>query len=357
MRRILLLFWIGLATVTSCYGQGEVRIGVLGLFHAKELVLEPAGPQSISVQGRGDGFVLNGEVGRRSIAFRAQGDRILADSTSSPSWRVAARDGSVTRFRLSVPGKIHRVYEGRLEIETHHGELTAILIMDRELAVASIVASEMPRGAPLEAMKAQSIVARSFLSAGRRHAAFEFCDTTHCQFLRSSEHLSQRARDAVWATEGMTLVYQGKPLAAMYSSRCGGQTRSLSDLAMQAGTGYPYYAVTCRWCREHPVRWQTHLDPTATVPQPGNESQRIHHARQWGWSVLPGNDFEVTRDSDKLSIEGHSLGHSLGLCQFGAMGMAESGSDFRTILAYYYPNSKIQSFSKAGRRPEISSLH
>ena len=343
MRRRLLLLCLGIGCVSNACGQDEVRVGVLGLFHAKEFVVEPSGRQSISIQGHGSVFLLNGERGRQTAAFRAIGDKILAEGLTSSTWRVSARDGSATRFRLSIPGNIHRVYEGHLEMTALHGALMAIVSMDRELAIASIVASEMPRDAPTEALKAQAVVVRSFLASGRRHASYEFCDTTHCQFLRSPEDVSKHARDAVSETRGMTLIYQGLPLAAMYSSRCGGRTHSLSDLGMQAGLGYPYYAVECKWCREHPVHWHTLLNPSARTPQPSNESERIQQARLWGWSALPGNEFEVKRDSDRLSIEGHSIGHGLGLCQFGAMGMAKAGSDFRAILAYYYPNSEVQS--------------
>lgn len=333
---------MGMALVPNVYGQSDVRVGVLGLFHAKEFVLEPVGRLAVSIQGRGTGFVLNGENGKRNSVFRAQGNTILAESFSSPTWRVTGRDGAAVRFRLSVPGKIHRIYEGRLELEAHQGELTAIVTMNRELAVASIVEAEMPRDALPEALKAQAVVARSFLAAGRRHGSFDFCDTTHCQFLRSPDDINKGAHYAVQATEGLVLSYQGRTLAAMYSSRCGGQTRSLSEVGMHVDSGYPYYAVSCRWCREHPVHWQTRLDAEDGRPEPGNEGQRLQHARLWGWSALPGSAFQVKEDASGLLIEGRSVGHGLGLCQFGAMGMASAGSDFRTILAYYYPNSEIR---------------
>ena len=35
------------------------------------------------------------------------------------------------------------------------------------------------------------------------------------------------------------------------------------------------------------------------------------------------------------------MGHGVGMCQFGAIDMANSGSDFRQILAYYYPNTTL----------------
>lgn len=139
----------------------------------------------------------------------------------------------------------------------------------------------------------------------------------------------------------MVLAYQHRPLAAMYASRCGGQTHSLRDLGMDAGDGYPYYGVSCKWCRQHPARWQTRIETAEDPPKPGNESIRIEQARQWGWSTLPGSAFTVEKEEEGLRITGHSAGHGVGLCQFGAIGMAAAGADFRSILVHYYPNTEL----------------
>jgi len=40
-------------------------------------------------------------------------------------------------------------------------------------------------------------------------------------------------------------------------------------------------------------------------------------------------------------LEGHSVGHSVGMCQYGAIGMAASGASFRQILSHYYPNTSL----------------
>lgn len=161
--------------------------------------------------------------------------------------------------------------------------------MDREVAVASVVAAEMPQSTPMEALKAQAVVARSYYAAaGPRHDAFDFCDSTHCQFLRQWPQSSERAFQATRETRGLVLTYLGKPIAALYSASCGGQTRSLED----AGSGYPYYSVRCDFCRRH----------------------------------SPG------------VVEGHQLG----LCQKGAAGMARSGIGFREILDHYYPGTSVE---------------
>jgi stage II sporulation protein D len=213
--------------------------------------------------------------------------------------------------------------------------------MNRETAVASIVGAEMIESAPIEALKAQAVATRSFLAAGPRHIDYDFCDTTNCQFLKSPPPPSSRVARAVQSTRGLILAYRGKPLAAMYSSRCGGKTHSLRDAGMEPGDAYPYYAVTCVWCRKHPFTWQSTIKSRAYSPQPGHEGKRIEQARQWGWSAIPGSDFTATAESDGWHLEGHSLGHGVGMCQFGAVGMALAGSTFREILSHYYPNTTL----------------
>jgi len=327
--------------------QQQVRIGVLGLFHPKELILEPEGGQVLSVaaQGEAEGqaFVLNGESGHRQIVFRAEGSHVVAGSRSAVSWSVSSRDGGAVAFRLIVPGKLRRVYSGRLNLQSRNGEVMAVVSMDRETTVASIVAAEMVESAPMEALKAQAVASRSFLAAGQEHIDYEFCDTTHCQFLRSPPPPESRVDRAVEATRGLVIAYRGKPLAAMYSSRCGGQTRSLRDVGADSGEGYPYYGVRCAWCRRHPFTWQCTVGKSGRVPVAGDERRRIAEARQWGWSAVPGSDFTATGDSAGWRLEGHSVGHGVGMCQHGAAGMAANGAGFRQILSHYYPNTVLVS--------------
>jgi stage II sporulation protein D len=343
----LLLPILLLASSGAGAQQQEIRFGVLGLFHPRELVLEQGSGEVISIRADGGAgipeLVLNGEPGRRLALFRAVGDRVIVGARSASGWTATARNGGVATFRLTVPGKLRRVYRGRLTIQVRNGELVAVASMDRETAVASIVASEMDETAPVEALKAQAVATRSFLAAGARHLDFDFCDSTHCQFLKSPPPATSRVSSAVQATQGLVLDYRGSPVAAMYSSRCGGRTRSLRDAGMEPGEGYPYYGVQCAWCLQHPLVWRTRIGKSGPAPKPGDEPQRIVEARQWGWSAIPGNDFAAIEDGSGWRLEGHSVGHGLGMCQHGAAGMAASGANFREILAHYYPNTSLVS--------------
>ena len=253
-----------------------VQIGVFSLFRPTELRVSPV--SSALLVTTGDARVI---LEGRQI-------RTISLARISAPVRVSAPDGSDTDFRLSIPGKIERQFHGILTVQAGDHKLIAGVAMDREVAVASVVAAEMPLSTPMEALKAQAVVARAyFAAAGPRHDGFDFCDTTHCQFLRAWPEPPEDAFQATRATSGLVLAYLGKPLAALYSASCGGQTRSLDD----AGSGYPYYSVPCDFCRRH--------------------SPRL--------------------------VEGHQLG----LCQKGAAGMARSGIGFREILDHYYPGTSL----------------
>lgn len=320
-----------------------MRFGVLGLFHPEEIELRAAGAEVLMVSGGPQPVVLNGEPGHRSLLLRAAGDRVVFAGSAVTQIRVSGRGGGTGRLQLRIPAKIVRTYTGLLAITARDGQLIVTLEMEREQAVAAIVASEMPQGAPLEALKAQAVVTRSFMAAGGRHRDFDFCDTTHCQFLRTPDDAGSQVLKATEETSGQVLTWNQHPIAAMYSSRCGGQTISMREAGADSGNGYPYYSVRCRWCREHPLHWTRQIESeSVAVPKAGDEAARIRYARQKGWSALPGNQFSISHAEDGEWAEGRNLGHGLGLCQLGAMGMAARGQDFRTILMTYYPNSSLE---------------
>ena len=57
--------------------------------------------------------------------------------------------------------------------------------------------------------------------------------------------------------------------------------------------------------------------------------------------VLSG-DFRVVIAGDRVTIDGRGFGHGVGLCQFGANGLAKQGLSVNEILARYYPGATIE---------------
>jgi stage II sporulation protein D len=324
----------------------DARIGVLGLFHPRELVVSAVEGHVLVLQAGGEKVILEKSSGAQSAAIRISdngivekaGGRFIPDSAVI----VTGREGEPATFILAVPGKITRRYHGTLEIRPSGESLLAILRLDRESAVASVVAAESLPDTPFEALKAQAVAARSYFVSGRgRHREFDFCDTTHCQFLRELPPANSAAARAVADTRNLVLAYNSHPFPAMYTRSCSGRTRTPAELKMST-TSYPYFSVECSYCRNHPSRWSTSLvHSDAAALRNSDELSRVNHVRLLGWGAVPSNDFVAKENGEYTLLEGTGFGHGIGLCQAGARAMALEGANYRDILNHYYPNTTV----------------
>ena len=337
-RTVLLLF---LALV---FHSQDVRIGVLGLFHPRQVTLRASRKEAVVIQAAGQTFVL--EPGSRMAAtLRISKDTLLLDFggpvLQTTEIHAAARNGGAVSFLLSVPGKITRAYRGTLVVKASRGEVVPIITMDLETAVASAVAAESESDAPPEALKAQAVVARSyFLAGGGRHHDFDFCDLTHCQFLREPPAQGSPAAVATRETRRLVLTFEEKPFAAMFSRSCGGHTRTPASVGLP-GSAYPYFSVLCDFCYKSPYRWTRRLSFQDAALVGKGESGRLAVDRRLGWNAVPSNNFTSHREGNQVILEGAGQGHGIGLCQRGAKAMAEDGSSFQQILSHYFPNTAL----------------
>ena len=321
----------------------ELRIGVFGLFHPERLVIcslpaqtvvVTAGTQQIVVSdGRGAFLCLEGN----QVRVRFNEESLVASEVD-----VADRMGNATDFLVSIPGKITRRFCGKLAVKRQINELEAVVEMDLETAVASAVAAESVPGAPLEALKAQAVATRSYyLASLRRHTEFDFCDTTHCQFLREAPSPHSLAAQAAAATHGLVLFYEGATVPALFTGSCGGKTRTLAQIGLAPGP-YPYFSVPCNYCLGHAPHWLVRLEAREAAELASHsEASRLRLGRILGWDAVPGNNYELQREDDGVVVKGSGKGHGVGLCQLGAACMARQGYGFQEILTHYYPNTVV----------------
>jgi stage II sporulation protein D len=348
------LAFLAIVMVAACVPSvaQNVRIGVLGLFHPREIVIRAAPDSAVVVRADGRSVVLEKSSGIDEINVDLDDNALIAYASDGAirarSLSVAARDKGPADFFLSVPGKITRRYHGTLELTPFSGSVVILVTMDLETAVASIVAAESDPDTPLEALKAQAIATRSYLVAAKgRHHGFDFCDTTHCQFLRTPPDPHSLPANAASATRGLVLAYNAQPFAAMYTRSCSGRTRTPAEVGLPAGP-YPYYSVECKYCREHPSAWESRVtSQEAGQLRASSESARLEIDRLRGWSTVPSNSYTVKRAGNRTLLEGTGEGHGIGLCQSGAAGMAKEGATFTQILAHYYPNASVAKYVSA----------
>jgi hypothetical protein len=300
-RSVVVLLALSLGQ-SAAPAPGAVRIGVFGLFHPGELVVSaPAGQAGpVTLRGDRESCVLRGgEHARVDVDRGSMRVACAAAVFGTGAIHVTGPTGQAADFELSVPGRISRRFHGRLDATRDGDELVPVVSIDLETAVASVVAAEQTASTPLEALKAQAVAARSFFVAARgRHRGFDFCDTTHCQFLRDPPAADHPAARAARETSGLVLTFRGAPIEAFYSASCGGRTRTLADAGLRSAGGYPYFSVECGYCARR-------------------------HA------------------------EGERNGHGVGLCQEGAARMAAEGSaSFDEILTHYYPGTALATRSR-----------
>ena len=336
-----------LVLVTTAAAHAEdVHIGVFGLFHPSQLTVNAVPGTVVILHIDSKEFPLDSTSAISKVTIHARQKELALTYGTQPLTAhtifFASRNGSIADFVLAIPGKISRRYRGRLEVTCKSGEVVPVVSMDLETAVASVVAAEMLPGEPVEALKAQAVAARSYFVAGRgRHQNFDFCDTTHCQFLRSPPAVDSLAFKAAEATRGLLLEFDSHVFAAMYTRSCSGRTHTPVEVGLPA-SAYPYYWVDCAYCQRHAARWQSRIsvkDAAGLIPF--NEPSRLRVGKKLGWQTVPSNDFTMKKENGDVVLDGVGQGHGIGLCQAGAKAMAERGANFREILAHYYPNAVV----------------
>jgi stage II sporulation protein D len=86
-------------------------------------------------------------------------------------------------------------------------------------------------------------------------------------------------------------------------------------------------------------------DPAADAPgvnlYDGRRTVRVSAADVKSALGLPSLAFEVSGDGRDLLARGRGHGHNVGLCQWGAKGLAGRGFSAEGILKHYYPGCEL----------------
>ena len=290
-----------------------------------------------------------------------------------------------------------RLYRGSVRLHvTDAGRLWAVNVLPLEDYVAAVVDGEMPAAFPTAAREAQAIAARtyavSFLVGSGcdvpvREGPFDvFASPISQNYLgvtytaadgRLLAGETAAGRAAALATAGQVLTDRGHLFRAYYSACCGGVAADGRHLFHDAAT--PLAGVTCDHCRDAPLyRWQRSLampadlapltrlarsksgafgDVHKVTPQSTTAGElpkfRLSDGRRtvlvtaidvravWP-EGLPSLFFTLNQRGNRLIAEGRGHGHGVGLCQWGAKGLADAGRSRSDILSYYYPGSEVR---------------
>ena len=262
--------------------------------------------------------------------------------------------------------------------------------MDMETYLLGVVRAEMPAAFHEEALKAQTVAARTYVlhqiagGGSANHPQADACDDiTCCQAYKSQtdaaadwgEHAAEyeeKIRRAVTETDGECVLYEGAPVLAVFHSSSAGTTQD-SQSVWSASLPYlqsvetpegedtvPNYHSTATFSagelrdllREalpetvlegSPSNWFTNI-----VQQPGGMVTSL----SVGGVEVGGNRlrtildlrsacFTIAFDGDEVTFSVSGYGHGVGMSQYGANVLAEDGMTYQEILKWYYTGTEV----------------
>ena len=237
-----------------------------------------------------------------------------------------------------------------------------------------VVSSEMPASFNLEALKAQSVLARTYALKAKQTGK-KLTDTVSTQSYIDIDQMKNKwgnsfntyynkIKNAVENTNGEYLSYNGNYIEALYHSTNNGKTESSLDVF---GNYYPYLiSVSSEYDKNASNYLRTINMPLDTISNKlglslnndsvinilsytdgGNIKEiNINGNNFSGKKVrellgLRSADFDISISDNNANITTRGYGHGVGMSQYGANGMANAGYSYKDILSHYYPGTTL----------------
>lgn len=313
----------------------------------------------------------------RSMTISASNGVLRLDGSPFPGGSITI-EGKPALYRID-----NATYRGLLTIYADGDTgVMVVNVLDIEDYLAGVINSEISSNWPIEAVKAQAIAARTYALSQMKGMSQPVCDahydvesTIVDQVYHGAHREDKRAYEGVRATTGLVLTRGGLIFPSFYHSTCGGMTEYARNVWDQAASSSPTVDPYCRhspnsaWFVRIPrvefismltkagiLKPETLLmgiEQTKLVDSPrADEVQLITDAGEMrikatalreliGYQRLKSTWFNVGIEGDEVVFAGRGFGHGVGLCQWGAKGMAEAGKNYRDILKQYYSDAEI----------------
>ena len=268
-------------------------------------------------------------------------------------------------------------------INVFRNQKNTVETVDLEDYVVGVVAAEMPSSFEMEALKAQALTARTFvtktLTAQKKKenpAGADITDTVNDQVYLSDEELRaqwgnqyeerrKRIQEAVQATKGQILTYKDELITPSFFSTSNGYTENSEDYWQNS---LPYLrSVESPWDKKSPKYLQEtkialseferllgiQVGSKTDIGQiiSRTDGKRIAQIKIGGKTLtgkevreklnLKSSDFTWYRTGNQVVITTKGYGHGVGMSQYGANGMAQEGKTYKDIIAHYYKGVTI----------------
>lgn len=307
--------------------------------------------KSVEVRADSQGIILNGRhYGKEVLILNSDRKYSVGDRTFFGTLTFVSRSG---------------------------GNFDLISNLPLERYLVGIMGSEISPQWPTESIKAQAVAARTYamdkMNKRQSSAAYDIASTVLAQVYHGSHVEAPKAFEAVEATRGEVLQKNGVVFPTFYHSTCGGKTEHAHNV-WKGENGPP--VIEDKYCTRSPkFKWSYSIgvDEFAQMLSKNGfpvgkilsvnvsilpDSPRVENLLvedESGMKMIPATEvrriigytevkstwFTAKTSSNRIQFEGQGYGHGVGMCQWGAKGMADAGFSYRDILKTYYPDAQL----------------
>ncbi|MEI8011781.1 MAG: SpoIID/LytB domain-containing protein [Candidatus Omnitrophota bacterium] len=273
-----------------------------------------------------------------------------------------------------------RDYRGSIFLINNRGQnMTVVNTIELEQYTRGVLCREISDQWPMDALKAQAVATRTFAVYSMEKFAAHDYDVTndiYSQVYGGRGAERYRTNVAVARTRGEVLTYNGKIFPTVFHANSGGITEDAAELwdidilPLKGGVQSPFSIDSphYRWRRNFRLKdiqdalnaRGYHLGLIQEIKvEERNKSGRVKKLRIItrdgkeemidgklfrdiiGPNVLRSNKFDIEMQGWFVDFVGFGWGHGVGLCQWGAYRMSEAHYNYRQILDFYYPSSRL----------------
>ena len=302
----------------------------------------------------------------------ASGDGLTQQPTQAPSSAPAPE----------IPEKLAKNSQGVPILQVHVVDEGDTKEMDLETYLLGVLAGEMQSDWPMEALKAQAVLARTFVLkfASEKDSQYDNADiSTDIEEAQAynAAGIDDRIRQAVRETRGQVLSQDGELPYAWFHAHSGGTTARAKEGLNYEGEEPGYTKVTRGYesadAPEEAKTWAAAFPADAfyaalgklgvkaaslnglsitdrgesgravTIAVDGQEVNAAQLRLALGSTKMRSTLLTSLKVEDgKVSMAGKGYGHGVGMPQWGAYGLAEEGKTYKEIVLTYFDNVTVE---------------
>lgn len=267
-------------------------------------------------------------------------------------------------------------YYGDIYIKQVDSKLQIVNFVDIEKYLLGVVPYEMPSSFPLEALKAQTVIARSYAQTNinRKKKDFDLYDDTRSQvYAGIPKSRLSNVEKAIKETKGEVITYNGRVIDALFHSYSGGYTASAKEVY---GNDIEYLKpvedIYSKGIPMSVLTW-TYLIPKSQLEKEigfipfdydieYTESNRVKYIilynedrslekkytgaefrRKYSTSKIKSTAYNINIENGDIKVVGSGYGHGVGFSQWSSKTMAEDEKmSYKDIINFFYTGVKVE---------------